>query len=90
MTKIYKTNGEVIEVKPKNSTDFIFGELSEIVGGNIGVIQLSDRRVMIFNEQSKMRDLPFNELATMLSQDSIRTGDYIAGDVLVCDKNQVK
>ncbi len=90
MAKIYKINGEVIEVEPKNGTDFVFEELSKIVGGYIEIVQLSEGRIMILNEDGKLHKLPFNELATMLSQDSIRTGDYIAGDVLVCDKSQVK
>lgn len=33
MAKIYRTNGDVENVEPKNGTDFRLEELSAIVGG---------------------------------------------------------
>ena len=35
MAKIYRTNGDVENVEPKNGTDFQLEELSAIVGGYI-------------------------------------------------------
>lgn len=90
MAKIYKTNGEIIETEPKNGTDFSWEELNNIVGGYIEVAYLSKELIMVLNEEGKINNLPTNELATMLYQNSISIHDYICGDVLVCDKKQVK
>lgn len=35
MAKIYKANGEVLDIEPKNGTDFQLEELQAIVGGLI-------------------------------------------------------
>lgn len=90
MAKIYKTNGEIIETEPKNGIDFSLEELQGVVGGYVEIVYLSKELIMVLNEEGKISELPFNELATELYQDSISIHDYIVGDVLVCDKKQVK
>lgn len=90
MAKIYKTNGDIIETEPKNGSDFSWEELNKIVDGYIETAHLSRELVMVLNEEGKIHKLPFNELATELYRNSISTHDYIVGDVLVCNKNQIK
>lgn len=47
MAKIYKMNGEVLNVEPKNGTDFQLEELQAIVGGMIQIIEISDTEIMV-------------------------------------------
>lgn len=95
MAHIYYANGEIKEVTPKNGTDFQLEELQEIVGGYIWVIGLkgdTEQRIMVMNEEGKLKGLLMNEKATELAQgfDAISQIDYIVGDVLVCNDSMVK
>lgn len=90
MAKIYKTNGEVLDIEPKNSKDFSLEELQAVVGGYIEIAEMKGGEFMVINEEGKLKGLPFNEKATELYQKKVYQGDFIVGDVLVCKKNQVK
>ena len=90
MARVLKVSGDVKRVEPANGTDFSLEELKEFVDGYIEIIQLPNNEIMVINENGKVVDLPFNELATNIYQELIYKGDYIAGDALICDKEQVK
>lgn len=90
MAKIYKTNGEVLDIEPKNGKDFKLKELQEIVGGYIEIAQLKNNDIMVINEEGKLNDLPYNEKATQIYQSQVYFRDFIAGDVLVCKSKEVK
>lgn len=87
--KIFKTNGEIIEVEPKNGTDFKLPELQKIVGGYIEIVNLTKDRIMVVNEEGKIYGLDINSAATELL---VQNGgcDIVVGNVLVCDSNMVK
>lgn len=87
--KIFKTNGEIIEVEPKNGTYFKLPELQKIVGGYIEIVNLTKDRIMVVNEEGKIYGLDINSAATeLLVQNGGR--DIVVGNVLVCDSNMVK
>lgn len=89
MAKIYKTTGEVIEVEPKNGKDFKLEELKEIVHGYIELVNYSPTQYMVVNEEGHPLGLPLNLSATILyNKDIIK--DDIVGDVLICNKFQIK
>ena len=94
MAKIIKTTGEVIEVTPKNGTDFSLEEMQEIVNHNgnhyIEVINLPNNKLMIVNEEGKLINAPINRKATDIFMQSFGACDVVCGNVLVCDGNQVK
>ena len=90
MAKIYKANGEVLDIEPKNGKDFKLAELQEIVGGYIEIAQMKNNDIMVINEEGKLNDLPYNEKATEIYQHQVYFGDFIVGDVLVCKSKQVK
>ena len=95
MAHIYYANGEIKEVTPKNGTDFQLEELQEIVGGYIWVIGLkedAEQRIIVMNDEGKLKGLQMNEKATDLAHEfnAIFTDDYIVGDVLVCNNSMVK
>lgn len=91
MAKLYKTNGEIIEMEPENGSDFSLEELQGFVGGHIEVVSISDREYMVVNEEGKLMNLPYNENATRAYNKAVGVvADYIVGDALVCNKNQIK
>lgn len=89
MATIYKTDGTVEEIQPKNRKDFKLVELQKVVGGYIETIYLKNKEVMVVNEEGKLNDLPLNKKATdyLLAQNYT---DAIVGNALVCKQNQIK
>lgn len=90
MAKIYKANGEVLDIEPKNGTDFQLEELQAIVGGFIQIIEINDTEIMVMNEEGKLETLPLNEKATAIYQSEVYAGDIIVGDVLICKTEEVQ
>lgn len=92
MALIYRASGDVENVEPKNGTDFQLEELQAIVDGWIEIKFLRDDegRVMVLNEEGKLRNLPYNERATTLYRVFVYEHDFIVGDVLICDKSEIK
>lgn len=84
---IYRTNGEILPILPKNGTDFQLKEMQEIVGGYLQVVHLKDGRVMVLNEEGKIDHLDYNEQATHLYNNQY---DFIVGDVLVTPASFIK
>lgn len=85
MAKYIKTDGSIINVEPKNGKDFSLKELQGFVGGCIEIVYLPNGDLMVVNEEGKMNDLPINMKATMAYG-----LDVIVGNVLWCNKSQVK
>ena len=90
MARLYKTNGEVIEVSPKNNRDFTLEELQSFVEGDIEIINLTTEKILIVNEEGKINKLPFNELATELWKKYYGRTDYIVGNALLCNSDEVR
>jgi hypothetical protein len=84
--KIICSDGKEITIKPKNGKDFKLKEMQEIVGGLIEIIHLDNNQIMVINEEGKLENLPFNQKATNI----VNNSDIIVGDVLVCDSTMVK
>lgn len=90
MAKLYKTNGEIIEVSPKNGSDYTLSELQDFVqGGLIEIILLDTEEMMIVNEEGKLNNLPFNENATKLWKQHFGETNFIVGNALVCKQDEV-
>jgi len=81
---IYKTNGEIIPILPKNKEVFTLQELQEIVGGYIELVMLNDGRIMIVNEEGKINGLDYNLLGTLAY-----AKDVIVGNVLVTPEKYI-
>lgn len=90
--KIIKASGEVIEVTPKNGTDFSLKEMQDVVGGLIETIGTPDgKKIMVLNEEGKLDGLPLNITATKIAWKKFKlVDDWIAGDVLLCPAEMVK
>lgn len=86
--KIIFFNGTEKSVEPRNGTDFGLQELQEIVGGYIECLSLGDK-LMVINEEGKLKDLPMNFVATNIIR-NMGYNDYIVGNALLCDNSMVK
>ncbi|MDT3388898.1 MAG: DUF3846 domain-containing protein [Bacteroidota bacterium] len=80
------------QVKPKGET-FSLEELQKFVGGYIEIVYLADGKLcMVVNEEGKINHLPMNPIATRLFN-LFTTGapyDYIVGNVLICESNEIE
>lgn len=76
-------------VEPANKTDYKLDELRRIVGGNIEVIDLG-KRYLVVNEDGKIMRLPYNTMATNWMLVAIGGSDFIVGDALLCEKEHIK
>ena len=90
MAKILRTKGIWEDVQPKNGTDFQLDELQAIVGGYIEIISLHDGRLICCDEQGKCKGKDRNHKATELFRLTLLTTDFLVGDVLVCNENEIK
>lgn len=87
MATLIKSNGEILEVTPKDKKSFQLEELQKYVGGLIEIVQTKLGKPMIINEEGKNDDLPLNQTASEMYQYS--EYDFIVGDVLICDPNEI-
>ena len=88
-----KADGTTVIVSPKDGKHFQLAELHEFVGGFIEIKRLQGRvtnKLMIINDEGKLShvNLPKNDTATGI-YNAFRMG-WIAGDVLVCEYEQVE
>lgn len=91
MARIYKAHGEMINIEPKNGTDFSLEEMQAIVSGYIEIVYLQNEKIMVLNEEGKLKGLAINHEATRIFRKSYPyTNDVIVGDVLVCNETEVK
>lgn len=75
------------KVYPRNGSDFKLDELYQFVGEPIEMVYIDDEHFMIINEEGKLKDLPLNMVATIIS--NLLPDDVIVGNALVCGKDQV-
>ena len=91
MAKIIKTDGTCQPVQPANGTDFTLEEMQAIVGGDIELVYLNDTEIMVVNEEGKNNSLDLNREATRVFRKNYPdSDDYIVGNVLVCDDEQIR
>lgn len=86
MAIIIKSDGseETITLDSKTSLKV----LQEAVGGNIEMLHTKDGRYIFCNENGRNMDLKKNNKATDLWH--YGEHDYIVGDVVVCEKQEVE
>ena len=81
----------VTEFVPANGRDFTLEELQKGVEGCIEIIDLTDKSIMVVNEDGKGRLYP-NMMATVIAKGcrAIFPHDYIAGNAMLCASDMVK
>ena len=81
-----KANNEAPAIEPEGKT-WTLKELQEYVGGYIEIHAAPNHpgRVLVINEEGKLKGLPFNKNATDLYQ-----LDIIVGDVVLTDNELIE
>ena len=92
--RLLKFSGDVMEIEPKNGTDFKLDELHKHLNCSlVEVINLNQDDIMVVDDEGKLKaNNVINVNATMLAQEnqSITSWDYIAGDAIVCNRKMVR
>lgn len=81
---------ETVEVKPKSGKTFSLSELQGFVEGYIEIVELKDGKIMIVNEEGKLKDLPFNHAATKIYAETYSNRNIIVGNALVCKSTEIE
>lgn len=86
--QLIDTNGAKVPMVPANGATFTLKEAQAAVGGYVQLIVLNDGKIMLCNEEAKLGPHDQNPTATYLAHHvrAIAESDYIAGNVLVCDR----
>ena len=83
MTEIIKTDGTRQPVQLE--------EMQAIVGGYIELVELDGSTTMVVNEEGKLIPLSLNlEASRIFRAHHPASKDFIVGDVLVCNNNQIR
>lgn len=89
MAIIYRSNGTIEEVNPKNGIDFSLEELMTFVSGHFQVVMLNWDSYMVLNTNGITLNLSYNELATEIFKKSYPNSGFVVGDVLVCKITEI-
>ena len=87
--KIIYTDKEDEDYTPNNGKTFELDELQGIVDGNFEIVRLRDGRIIIVDEDGKLKDKAVNIPATNIMRRDHYTTDYIVGTAIVCDSDMV-
>jgi hypothetical protein len=87
MATLYRENGTAEEVQPANGSSFTLQEMQTLVGGYIEITETRDGRLMVLDEEGKLKGKRMNLPATML----YRYGSYdpIVGDVVIGTRGEL-
>lgn len=83
MAQLIKSNGETIEITPKNGKDFKWEELYKMIGGYIEIIRVGNGNILVVDEEGKVKCCPINIAASHLA------GQVVVGDVVFCADDQI-
>lgn len=87
MAQIIKTNGEELNIIPKDGPKLLLTQMQEAVEGYIELVPICNPnyadKMMFCNEDGHRLGKEFNSVASMMA------GQPILGNVLVCEKGEV-
>ena len=92
MAILIRAAGGYTKISPKNGKTFELEEMYELIGcRTVERIPLADGLDMWLDEEGKFREIHHvNLLATRaLHEAGGLLDDYVVGDVLICDRNEV-
>ena len=92
MARLYKVTGEDIDVFPrKKDKGFTLDELYELIEcDTVEIVDLSNGKLMVLDEEGKLKGSKLNFFATAIYQSNTGVIDNIVGNALVCGKGEVK
>jgi hypothetical protein len=89
MAQLYRVDGTIETVQPKNGTDFSLEELKGYIGGGlIEAVPVFGDKLIIVDEEGLIRNLQYNNRASMLVKGRVN-GD-IVGDMVLIKRSEFK
>lgn len=86
---LVKNTGTMQEIKPMNGSDYSLQELQHYVGGYIETVHLGADKLLIVDEEGKVKNKLPNRIATgWLIANGIH--DWVAGDAVLIDEKHLK
>lgn len=86
---IVTPSGSMRNLMPMNGKKFSLFELQQYVGGYIEIVYLKKDKILVVDEEGKLKGKPINRIATgWLNADGII--DYVAGTAILMDSNQMQ
>lgn len=92
MARLYKVmeNGSAyFDVNPKDGNKFTLEEAQAMVGGYIEVVHLNDGRILVCDEEGRLKQKRVNKNATKEAYKLGYKGHFLVGDVLFCKDNEI-
>ena len=85
---IIRVDGTQEECRPADGQHYTLEELQQAIGGGwIQIVKTKDGRLMVIDEEGKLKGFSVNPVATALYFHGDR--DPIVGDVLVCPEQYI-
>ena len=85
---IIRVDGTQEEYLPADGRHYTLEELKKAIGGGyIEIVHTKDDRLMVLDEEGKLKGFPVNPVATGLYRYGYQ--DPIVGDVLVCEDRMI-
>ena len=69
--------------------DMSLAALQGAVGGYIEIVPTNDGRLVVLDEEGKLKGKPVNRRATELTRGVVADDDLIVGDVVVAGTNEI-
>ena len=86
--EIIHVDGTREECQPANGKHYTLEELKKAIGGGyIEIVKTRDGRLLVIDEEGKLKGFPVNPVSTALY--FYGGQDPIVGDVLVCDNGTI-
>ena len=77
-------DGELASLEPKNKINFTLAEAQKAVGGDIKILNIGPDRIMVLDEEGRLKNLPPNPRASKIA------GRYIVGTVFTCHTDMIR
>jgi len=87
--KIVTESGQEKKILPANGEKFTLEELQKAVGGYIEIVTLTDKTLMVLDEEGKLKGKKMNLYATGLFRRLKQVQDYIVGDVMIVPSKMI-
>jgi hypothetical protein len=81
---------ELKHTPPANGKAYTLEEMQGLVGGYVQILETPLGHLMVMDEEGKFKKKPYNMAATTIMRSVLGRGDYVAGDVIYCDRSMVE
>ena len=86
---VIRADGTTEECRPSNGKHYTLAELKRAIGGGyIEIVHTRDGRLMVLDDEGKLKGFPVNPAAAALYVYGAQ--DPIVGDVLVCEDGRIE